>query len=72
MFMGAFLIKRFLGALKEFRVVFVFLNKVWQIFNSKGKIGKVSDKKLITKLHQLIKKVNDDLDNMKILILLLQ
>jgi len=24
MFMGAFLIKRFLGALKEFRVVFVF------------------------------------------------
>jgi len=64
MFMGPF-DQTISWSIKGVQGCFRFLNKVWQIFNSKGKIGKVSDKKLITKLHQLIKKVNDDLDNMK-------
>jgi len=64
MFMGPF-DQTISWSIKGVQGCFRFLNKVWQIFNNKEKIGKVSDKKLITKLHQLIKKVNDDLDNMK-------
>jgi len=64
MFMGPF-DQTISWSIKGVQGCFRFLNKVWHIFNNKEKIGKVSDKKLITKLHQLIKKVNDDLDNMK-------
>ncbi|MFH1820537.1 MAG: class I tRNA ligase family protein, partial [Candidatus Nealsonbacteria bacterium] len=45
--------------------VFRFLNKVWVLYNDKNKIGKQSDKELITKLHQVIKKVSQDIENMK-------
>jgi len=44
---------------------FRFLNKVWLILNNKEKIDKITSKELISKLHQIIKKVSDDLDNMK-------
>jgi leucyl-tRNA synthetase len=42
-----------------------FLNRIWQLFSDKEKVGQTSDKELITKLHQLIKKVGDDLEVMK-------
>ena len=42
-----------------------FLNRVWQIFNNKQKIDTQTDKELLSKLHQLIKKVGDDLEAMK-------
>jgi len=42
-----------------------FLNRLWQIFNDKQKIGAKTDKELLSKLHQLIKKVGDDLETMK-------
>ncbi len=64
MFMGPF-DQTISWSIKGVQGSFRFLNKIWQIFNDKKKIGKTSDKKLITKLHQLIKKVNNDLDNMK-------
>lgn len=44
---------------------FRFLNKTWQTFNNKEKINKKTSKELINKLHQLIKKVSQDLDAMK-------
>jgi leucyl-tRNA synthetase len=44
---------------------FRFLNRVWQLFSDKQKIGAKTDKKLLSKLHQLIKKVGDDLESMK-------
>ena len=44
---------------------FRFLNRVWQIFNDKQKIGTKTDKELLSKLHQLIKKISDDLEAMK-------
>ncbi len=42
-----------------------FLNRVWQLFNQSKKIGKKTDQELLSKLHQLIKKVGDDLESMK-------
>jgi len=42
-----------------------FLNRIWQLFNNKEKIGKETSKELLTKLHQLIKKVSQDLETMK-------
>ncbi len=42
-----------------------FLNRVWQIFNDKQKIGTKTDKELLSKLHQLIKKASADLEAMK-------
>lgn len=44
---------------------FRFLNRVWQIFEKKEKINKKTDRELLTKLHQLIKKVSQDLETMK-------
>ena len=44
---------------------FRFLNRVWQIFNNEQKIDTQTDKELLSKLHQLIKKVDDDLEAMK-------
>ncbi len=44
---------------------FRFLNRVWQLFGNKEKIGKETSKELLTKLHQLIKKVSQDLETMK-------
>ncbi len=44
---------------------FRFINKVWQIFSNKEKFNSRSNRELITKLHQLIKKVNQDLESMK-------
>ena len=50
-----------------------FLNRLWQLFNNKQnfkelsslKIGNKTDKELLSKLHQLIKKVSDDLEAVK-------
>jgi len=42
-----------------------FLNRVWQLFNDEKKFGPKTDKELLAKLHQLIKKVGDDLEAMK-------
>lgn len=44
---------------------FRFLNRVWQLFNDKQKTGTKTEKELLSKLHQLIKKVGDDLEAMK-------
>lgn len=44
---------------------FRFLNRVWQIFNDSKKITKTTDQELIIKLHQLIKKVDQDMEVMK-------
>jgi leucyl-tRNA synthetase len=43
---------------------FRFLNRVWSIFNKKEKFGQPS-KEIKIKLHQLIKKVSEDLEAMK-------
>ncbi|MAF20634.1 MAG: leucine--tRNA ligase [Parcubacteria group bacterium] len=44
---------------------FRFLNKVLALFNDESKITGKNDKGLITKLHQVVKKVDEDLDSMK-------
>jgi len=44
---------------------FRFLNRVWQMFNNEQKIGTKTDKELLSELHQLIKKVDDNLEAMK-------
>jgi len=44
---------------------FRFLNRVWQMFDDQQKIGSKTDKELLSKLHQLIKKVSHDLETMK-------
>ena len=44
---------------------FRFLNRVWQMFDDQQKIGSKTDKELLSKLHQLIKKVGHDLETMK-------
>jgi len=44
---------------------FRFLNRVWQIFNDSKKITKTVDQELIVSLHQLIKKVDKDMEAMK-------
>lgn len=42
-----------------------FLKKVWAVYQRKDKIGKKSTKELLQKLHYTIKKIEDDLENMK-------
>ncbi|MFH1938183.1 MAG: leucine--tRNA ligase [Patescibacteria group bacterium] len=64
MFMGPF--DQMIGwNTKGVQGCFRFLNKVWQIFNNKDKISKTTNKELVTKLHQSIKKVTEDLEAMK-------
>ena len=43
---------------------FRFLNRVWDLFNDKNKFGQ-SNQEIKIKLHQLIKKVSDDIETMK-------
>ncbi|MFH1966747.1 MAG: leucine--tRNA ligase [Patescibacteria group bacterium] len=64
MFMGPF-DQMISWSTKGVQGVFRFLNKVWVLYNDKNKINKQSDKELITKLHQVIKKVSQDIENMK-------
>jgi len=64
MFMGPF-DQMISWSTKGVQGCFRFLNKVWGLYNDKGKIGKESNKELVTKLHQTIKKVGDDIENMK-------
>ncbi len=64
MFMGPF-DQMISWSTKGVQGCFRFLNKVWYLFNSKDKIGNKSDKELVAKLHQTIKKVSEDFDNMK-------
>jgi len=42
-----------------------FLNKVFVLFNDKKKIGRNTTEDLIRKMNYTVKKVNDDLENMK-------
>ncbi len=42
-----------------------FLKRVWVLFNDRKKIGTKTTKELIQKLHYTIKKIGDDLENMK-------
>lgn len=42
-----------------------FLKKVWSLFEDENKMGEKTTKGLIQKFHYLIKKVSDDLENMK-------
>lgn len=42
-----------------------FLKRIWALFFNKNKIGEKTTKELLQKLHQTIKKVGDDLENMK-------
>ncbi len=42
-----------------------FLKKIWNLFANDKKFAKEASKELIQKLHYTIKKVGDDLDNMK-------
>jgi leucyl-tRNA synthetase len=42
-----------------------FLKRIWALFNNKDKIGKATTKNLIQKLHYTVKKISDDLENMK-------
>jgi len=42
-----------------------FLKRVWALFADKKKIGKTSSKELIQKINYTIKKIDDDLENMK-------
>ncbi|MFZ5559270.1 MAG: leucine--tRNA ligase [Patescibacteria group bacterium] len=42
-----------------------FLKRVWVLFNDENKIGKATSNGLAQKLHYTIKKVGDDLENMK-------
>jgi len=64
MFMGPF-DQTINWSAKGLQGCFRFLNKVWQIFNNKEKIGSITSKELTNKLHQVIKKVSDDLEDMK-------
>jgi len=64
MFMGPF-DQMINWSTKGLQGCFRFLNKVWQIFNNDEKIGNKTSKELINKLHQTIKKVSNDLDEMK-------
>jgi len=64
MFMGPF-DQTISWSAKGLQGCFRFLNKVWQIFNDKEKIDKTTSKELIAKFHQIIKKVDNDLENMK-------
>ena len=42
-----------------------FLNRIWNIFNDSNKIVKISDKETKIRLHKLIKKVSEDMEEMK-------
>ena len=42
-----------------------FLRKIWNIYDNTEKIDKETTKELIQKLHYTVKKVSDDIDNMK-------
>jgi leucyl-tRNA synthetase len=42
-----------------------FLKRAWNLFNQENKISRITTKDLIQKLHYTIKKVGDDLENMK-------
>jgi len=42
-----------------------FLKRVWALFNNKQKISSKTSQELVQKLHYTIKKVGDDLENMK-------
>ena len=42
-----------------------FLARVWKLFNDKQKFSSKTDKELLTKLHQLIRKVSNDMEAMK-------
>ncbi|MFH1129145.1 MAG: leucine--tRNA ligase [Patescibacteria group bacterium] len=42
-----------------------FLRRIWNLFSNDEKFAKETSKDLIQKLHYTIKKVSDDLDNMK-------
>ena len=44
---------------------FRFLKRAWSLFRNKEKIGKETSKKLIQKINYTIKKVGEDLENMK-------
>ncbi len=64
MFMGPF-DQTISWSTKGVRGCYRFLNRVWGLFNNGEKIGAKTDKDILTKLHQLIKKVGDDLEAMK-------
>jgi leucyl-tRNA synthetase len=42
-----------------------FLKRVWKIFNDAEKVGKTTTKELVQKINYIIKKVGEDLENMK-------
>lgn len=64
MFMGPF--DQMIGwSDKGVQGCFRFLNRVWQVFDNQQKIGSQTSKELLSKLHQLIKKVSEDLETMK-------
>jgi leucyl-tRNA synthetase len=42
-----------------------FLKRVWNLFQMENKIGKATTKNLVQKIHYTIKKIGDDLENMK-------
>jgi leucyl-tRNA synthetase len=42
-----------------------FLNRIWQIFSNPKRISQKTDKQVLAKLHQLINKINSDLEAMK-------
>ncbi|MFH0906772.1 MAG: leucine--tRNA ligase [bacterium] len=50
---------------KSVQGCFRFLNRVWQIFNNENKIGSKTEPELTHKLHQVIKKISEDLEEMK-------
>lgn len=64
MFMGPF-DQTISWSAKGVQGCFRFLNRVWQIYGDRGKIAGRTNKELIARLHQLIKKVNQDLESMK-------
>jgi leucyl-tRNA synthetase len=64
MFMGPF-DQTISWSIKGVQGCFRFLNRVWQVYSSKEKIANQTNKELIAKLHQLIKKVSQDLESMK-------
>jgi leucyl-tRNA synthetase len=45
--------------------VYRFLARVWRIYQKKGKIGHQTEAELLHQLHRLIKKVGEDIDNLK-------
>jgi leucyl-tRNA synthetase len=64
MFMGPF-DQAISWSSESMRGCYRFLNKVWQLFSDKQKIGGSGSKELIPKLHKTVKKVNEDLESMK-------